>query len=184
MPPDSVQIVAATNRLLVESARVLFIEYAQSIAHLASGSLNQQRFTSELASLPGYYAPPRGTILIAAHADTPNHPFACAALRPLDAVDPSVPPTVGEVKRMYVRPAHRRTGTGRALLDALLAHARTAGYTTLKLDTSPEMTNAIALYTAAGFTPCDRYNADPDPNTLYFQLMLAPPTHSDTTLNV
>lgn len=175
MTSDSVQIVTATDGLFLESARALFIEYAISIQHLASGSLNQQRFTTELANLPGYYAPPRGTILVAIHTPGPAHPFACAALRPLDAVDPTAPPTVGEVKRMYVRPGHRGRGIGRSLLAILIHHARTAGYTKLKLDTSAEMHQAIALYTAAGFTPCDRYNADPDPTTLYFELALDRP---------
>ena len=172
MSPPGYVILDATAPPLIESARALFIEYAMSIAHLASGSLDQQRFTHELANLPGYYAPPRGIILIAAHIPGPPHPFGCAALRPLDAVDRNAPPTVAEVKRMYVRPGHRGRGIGASLLSILTYHARTAGYSTLKLDTSAEMTQAIKLYRAAGFTPCDRYNQDPDPTTLYFERSL------------
>jgi len=39
--------------------------------------------------------------------------------------DPYVPdPSVGRVRRLYVARAHRRGGVGRALLEAVLAHAR------------------------------------------------------------
>jgi ribosomal protein S18 acetylase RimI-like enzyme len=52
---------------------------------------------------------------------------------------------------MYVRPVARSTGAAAALLDHVIAHARTA-VEELKLEVSPDNTAAIRLYESAGFT--------------------------------
>ena len=59
-----------------------------------------------------------------------------------------------ELKRMYVRPAHRGLGLGRRLLEHLTAHARSRGVPLLRLETGIHQTAAIALYEAAGFRRC------------------------------
>jgi GNAT superfamily N-acetyltransferase len=65
--------------------------------------------------------------------------IGCVALRPL-------PGGIGEVKRMYVDRAWRGKGVGRALLETLIAHARTLGYHHLRLGTVAEMSaSAVAL---------------------------------------
>ena len=56
-----------------------------------------------------------------------------------------------EIKRMYVRPAFRRRGIGRALLAALLAEARAMGHATVRLDSARFMAPAHALHRSAGF---------------------------------
>jgi len=63
---------------------------------------------------------------------------------------------VGEVKRMYVVPAARRTGIGRAVLAAVEAEARRRGYRELRLETGVKQPEAIELYQSAGFVliPC------------------------------
>ena len=59
---------------------------------------------------------------------------------------------VGEVAAMYVRPEARRCGAGRALLDALLDHARARpGLAALTLTVTAGNAPALALYRAAGF---------------------------------
>jgi GNAT superfamily N-acetyltransferase len=58
---------------------------------------------------------------------------------------------VGEIKRMYVRPAFRGKGLGRALLDGIIAEARQMGYPTLRLDSARFMKAAHSLYRSAGF---------------------------------
>jgi putative acetyltransferase len=60
---------------------------------------------------------------------------------------------VGEVKRVYVVPSHRRRGLARSLMAAVVEEARHRGYTTLRLDTLASRTAAVALYESLGWHP-------------------------------
>jgi ribosomal protein S18 acetylase RimI-like enzyme len=69
-------------------------------------------------------------------------------------------PDYGEVKRMYVRPAHRGLGLGKAMLDHLAASARQQGIDVLRLETGIYQVEAIGLYERYGFqrrTPFSEY---------------------------
>lgn len=68
---------------------------------------------------------------------------------------------VAEIKRMYVRPAHRGRGVAGAVLDALESHARAAGYERARLDTGPLQPHAQRLYERRGYLPVHNYNASP-----------------------
>ena len=59
---------------------------------------------------------------------------------------------------------------GEQLLRAVASTARQQGYTKLRLDTLPSMTAAIDLYQRLAFTPIDRYNDNPEPAALFFEL--------------
>jgi putative acetyltransferase len=59
-----------------------------------------------------------------------------------------------EVKRMFTRPALRRRGVARALLQRLEEEARVGGATMLRLETGIHQPEAIALYLHAGFVRC------------------------------
>lgn len=142
------------------AARAIFTEYVESLADIAGPSFAHQRVDDELRSLPGKYGPPGGIILLA--WDGPSC-IGCVAVRPL------VPPRVAELKRMYVAPGHRGAGIGRRLCEAALSHAARLGYASIKLDSDPTLTAALALYRRLGFVPTDRYNADPDPATVYLE---------------
>ena len=140
------------------AVREIFAEYMRSIAHLAAASFAHQCVDEELQTLPGRYGPPGGTILLAWEAGAC---VGCAAVRPLNGAGTC------ELKRMYVKPSHRRTGLGRRLADAALSQARNIGYRTVKLDSDPALLPALALYRSLGFVPAERYNQDPDPETVY-----------------
>lgn len=158
-PP--VSIIRATTSEQLAQAAGLFREYAASLPF----SLCFQGFDEELVSLPGKYAPPAGVILLAMAGETP---VGCIAMRPL----PDLGAGVCEMKRMYVVPAWQGRGIGRRLAEQLLADARAAGHTFMKLDSEPDMVAAVGLYRSLGFTPCERYNNDPHPQTVFMELRL------------
>jgi GNAT superfamily N-acetyltransferase len=141
-----------------EAARALFLEYATWLAE----DLCFQGFEEELATLPGKYAPPDGRLFLACHGDTP---IGCIALRRFDADS-------GEVKRLYVRPAHRGRGVAHALGQAVIAAARAIGYRRLVLDTLERMTEARRLYAGAGFREIPPYYETPLCGTRFMELPL------------
>ena len=77
--------------------------------------------------------------------------LGCGALRPMQDAD------VGEVKRMYVRPAARRQGLSRLILAALEDRARAFGYRALRLETANRQPAAIGLYESSGYRRIDCY---------------------------
>src|SRR4029079_4645667 len=106
--------------------------------------------------------PPLGRLLLAIQNDR----FAgCVALQPLDA-------NTCEMKRLFVRPACRARWIGGRLALAVIREAKTAGYATMRLDTLPQMTAAIALYEALGFRRSPAYYETPLANTLFMELTL------------
>lgn len=143
----------------VEQARELFAEYARWLGE----DLCFQGFASELAGLPGEYAPPRGRLLL---VGPPGGAFGCVALRPLDE-------TVGEVKRMYVQPARRGEGWGRRLAASIIAQAQVIGYRELVLDTLSRLVVARAVYAELGFEECAPYYDNPLAGVVYMRLKLA-----------
>ena len=137
----------------------LFQEYADSL----SFELDFQDFNEELASLPGKYAPPLGSILVAREdAET----VGCVAVRPLRE-------GICEMKRLYVKPSHRGKNLGRDLALAIIEEAKRLGYKVMRLDTVVAMKEASTLYRALGFQPIDAYCYNPLPGAMYFELKLA-----------
>lgn len=72
-----------------------------------------------------------------------------------------------EVKHLYVRPAAQGHGLGRAILDALTAHARASGAHELVLDTHSSLTAAGALYRSSSFVEVAAYNDNPNADRWY-----------------
>jgi ribosomal protein S18 acetylase RimI-like enzyme len=56
-----------------------------------------------------------------------------------------------EITELYVQPASRRRGVGKALIDEALAHARDLGCTEVHLLVDPKNTPALSFYQAVGF---------------------------------
>jgi ribosomal protein S18 acetylase RimI-like enzyme len=146
----------------IAAAAALFEEYAAGLGV----DLGYQGFPAELAGLPGAYAPPAGELLLA--WDGGDEALGCVGLRPLEGS------RVCEMKRLYVRPAGRRLGLGRALVAAIVAKATALGYAEMKLDTLPSMGAAAALYRKYGFAEIAPYYPSPIAGTLYLSRALSP----------
>jgi GNAT superfamily N-acetyltransferase len=141
-----------------DEVRALLRAYAESLPF----ELDFQGFQRELAELPGAYAPPRGALLVAHGAGGVT---GCVALRPLAA-------DVCEMKRLFVLPAARGTGLGRRLATAVVDEARRLGYARMRLDTTPGMAVAQALYDELGFTDIAPYRHNPVTGTRFLELQL------------
>ena len=105
----------------------------------------------EAEALPtGSFTPPGGAFLV---GEVDGVGVACGGIRRCDEAAANV----GEIKRMYVDPAHRGKGLGRLLLAALEAEAWRLGYERLWLETGTGQPEAMRLYETAGWTPIPKY---------------------------
>jgi GNAT superfamily N-acetyltransferase len=64
---------------------------------------------------------------------------------------------IAEIKRMYVRPSARGRGIGRALVNKLLADARTLDFRVARLESAAFMSASHALYRSVGFTEVEPF---------------------------
>lgn len=81
--------------------------------------------------------------------------------------------TVGEVKRMFTRPAWQGQGVGRHVLDKILETAEREELKTLVLETGDQHPAAWAIYEKAGFTRCGPVLDYPDsPYSVFYQKQL------------
>jgi GNAT superfamily N-acetyltransferase len=145
------RLVEATGAAQVAVVRELFAEYAR----LVDEPCCFVDFERELGALPGDYR-----LFLADPA------AGCVAVHLLD-------PSTAEMKRLYVRDAHRGKGLGRALAGKAIAVAREAGCSRIVLDTLPKMREAQALYGVLGFTRIEPYLENPTPGALCFELRLS-----------
>lgn len=152
-------IAEARNGAEIAMVADLFDAYAASLPI----DLTYQGFASERATLPGHYVPPGGALLLA--RDAQGVGIGCIALRASGAGR-------GEIKRLYVVPAGRGMGLGKALLAAVTRAAAGLGHHALCLDTLPFMAEAQALYLAAGFRPIAPYYDSPVPGTVFLGKVL------------
>ncbi len=93
---------------------------------------------------PREFVPPRGHFVV---AEVGGEAVAMGGWRRGGPVGPDE----AEIKRMYVRPAHRRRGLSRVVLSELERSARDSGITRLVLETGQAQPEAIALYRSTGY---------------------------------
>jgi putative acetyltransferase len=134
-------------------------EYVDSLPFV----LDFQDVQSELATLAEEYGPPGGRALL---VELDGTPVGCAAIKPFE------PPAIAELKRMYVRPAARGRGLGRALAVAALEAAAELDYELVRLDTVAELEVAAALYRELGFVEIGPYRHNPLPTARFYEVAL------------
>ncbi len=153
-------------------ARRLFSDYAEWLGV----DLSFQGFQSELANLPGKYAPPPvgapaasgGELLLAwreVGPDAARQAMGCVALRPFAEGE-------CEMKRLWVVPDARGSGLGVRLGEAIIDAGRALGYRRMLLDTLRTMHAANGLYQRLGFREVPAYYHNPHPGVVYYALDL------------
>jgi putative acetyltransferase len=157
------RIISTVSAEDIQLAQKLFREYGTMLG--VAPCLAD--FEREVNALPGPYAPPSGRLLLAFDPveGNPERPIGCVALRTLQA-------DICEMKRLYVDPVHRGNGAGRALVQEVIAEARSIGYQRMVLDTLPSMQGAHRLYRTLGFREISSYQKNPIPGALFFELAL------------
>jgi putative acetyltransferase len=99
----------------------------------------------QLRELPESYTAEGGAFFVAVEGDQVVGTAGVVLLEP----------GVFELRKMYLHPSTRGRGVGQQLLDPCLAHARKHGGRRMVLDTTNEMTAAIAFYERNGFVRDD-----------------------------
>jgi GNAT superfamily N-acetyltransferase len=130
--------------VLVNVGRVLIESRTSSDPELAALLVAQQRELREAGGgLDGRVFVPHDDArhLVGVLA---GRAVACGAIQALDR-------DTAEIKRMYVRPAHRGQGLARQVLGALEELALRAGHNVLRLETGSSLPAAIQLYISSGY---------------------------------
>ena len=119
---------------------------------LVNSYFDGNAFEDELAGLPGKYAPPSGSLLLAYLDDKAA---GCVALRKIDDA-------TCEMKRMFVYQQFHGHKIGAALADEVIAEARKIGYKKMVLDTGARQVEAKGLYHKLGFKDVKPYYSLPE----------------------
>ena len=135
--------------------RELFCEYQEWLGI----DLCFQDFEKELAALPGSYAPPKGAIFLAIEN---SEIVGCVGIRPRMENE-------AELKRLYVRPNSQGRGIGKQLFHAAMSKTKAIGYTSIVLDTLPNMLVAKSLYIDYGFKAIPAYYKNPEEGVEYYR---------------
>lgn len=152
------RILDAADTVAIEQVRQFFRNYAAWLGV----DLGYQNFDTEMASLPGAYAPPNGRLFFAEHD---GEPAGCVGVRPFSE-------GMCEMKRLYVTPSKRGLNIGRDLAMAGIKAAKALGYKRIMIDTLPAMRIAVKLYRELGFTEAPAYYPTPVEGTVFLSLDL------------
>ena len=153
----NLEIFSITTNKDLKVVKQLFVEYVDSLGF----NLDFQNFKEELTDLPGEYAPPKGSLLLAKYQ---GKTVGCAALR--EFAD-----GICEMRRLYVKQEFRRLKIGRQLAEAIIQQAREIGYNSMRLDfIGPRI--AEQLYKSFGFKEIVPYEDIPIEGAVFMELKL------------
>ena len=151
---NNIQIINAATQKELDEVRRLIREFLRwhlqrhlEDTELINEYFDEKAFEEELTTLPGKYAGPDGSLLLALHN---NETAGCVALKQIDKKS-------CEMKRMFVYPEFHGKGIGYALAKAIIDEAKRIGYKFMKLDTSLRQVEAQKLYESFGFKKIQPY---------------------------
>ena len=148
----AIEVHRVTDRSSQDQVRALETEYfawvnAQLGAEFGISLDVEAMIARDMADLEAYL-PPHGALLVAADDDGELAGMVFLA---------RIRPDAAQVRRMYVRPAHRRVGLGGTLFAAVVTAARQSGCAEVLLESPRSWAGAHAVYTAHGFAPVPPY---------------------------
>jgi GNAT superfamily N-acetyltransferase len=152
-----IQIVIANQDQHAQPIRELFWEYLQwantKVEENFQVSFDIAAMLEDDMNTLGKFMPPMGRLLLGLVED---QPMGIACLKELSN-------SIGEIKRMYVRPQARKIGLGRALLRRILEESCQIGYERVRLDSARFMAEAHQLYRTSGFQEIEAYEGSEIP---------------------
>ena len=128
-------------------ARFCLDQYTQELNRRSDRTFDP---TVGATARPEEVRPPAGRFVV---AYLNGEPIGCGAVKHhRDAP--------AEIKRMWIAPKARGLGLGRRLLHTLESCARDAGARDARIETNSDLTEAMTLYTSAGWNEVDAFNAE------------------------
>jgi DNA-binding MarR family transcriptional regulator/N-acetylglutamate synthase-like GNAT family acetyltransferase len=121
------------------------------VAELNRRSESRYDPAAGVSAEPHELRPPAGAFIVAYLS---NEPVGCGAVK-------HRPNSPSEIKRMWIADNVRGMGLGTRLLEHLEAEARRSGAGVARLETNAGLTEAIALYRAAGYREVPPFNEEP-----------------------
>ncbi len=138
-------------------------DYGNYLFEKLNLNAGKDNFWAELKTFPHpFYVHPHGSFIIALNN---GKLIGCAGIRKFDTRS-------AEMKRMYVHPQFRGSGTGKLLSNYIIAWARKFNYEKILLDTNAEMPAAISVYQKVGFRAIGPYCTNENPNPVFMEYPL------------
>jgi GNAT superfamily N-acetyltransferase len=149
---ESIQFLHVESEEQRQQAGALIREYLEwlnsRIQHDYAIEFDVEAIVQSDLSAPHKFHPPEGRFYLARYG---GNIAGVGCLKRLDE-------GVGEVQRMYVPPALRGMGIGRAIAEQLIDDARSIGYQKLKLESLEFLEAAHSLYRSLGFSEISPYD--------------------------
>ncbi len=143
------------GKAYLEEVKRLIAEYTKRLGR----NLSFQDLEGELKDPARKNTPPQGELLVAVECDKV---IGMVAYHRHSAIR-------CKMKRLYVRPGARGLHLGETLVREIIAHARSAGYSEMVLDTIKPLKAAIGLYKKAGFEECEPFYNNPMDDVIYMK---------------
>ena len=153
---------------MLEITRAIFPDDAKTVGGLFLGYLDFlfERSPEERDNIVQKYDPAKIDGLVEDFARIHGRPNGDLLVARVDGAPVGIgmmremEPGIAEIQRVFVTPAARGTGAGKALTLALMDQARDDGHKLVRLDTGRALVEAIGLYERLGFRQCPPYHAE------------------------